>query len=462
MKEQDLFLRMEKLLIVVEKQTEEIHQLKQVVKIQEEEIRVQKIEIASLKEEIVVLKKGKNSTNSSKPPSSDINVKRSLRKPAQKKSGGQAGHQGHTLEISAVPDQIIEHQACFCRSCGNNIGNIASQLLEKRQIVDLPPCIPTYTEHQIFAKKCSCGHDNQGSFPPHIKASIQYGPSIEAIVAYLSVRQYMSYNRISEYLRHTYNLPISEGTIANILTRLASKALLPYQQIKANLLASAVVGSDETGAKVNGTKAWMHTWQDKLNTYIICNPSRGSKAIESEFPNGFPNSILVSDAWAAQLKTPATGHQLCLAHLQRELNHFTQDLKNLWSEKIYRVFKDSIKVQKSNIYGPEIRNSFQVKLETLLSEDIVLPSKINAFRKRLIKNKDNLFNFLSHPEIPSDNNGSERAIRNIKVKQKISGQFKSWHGANCFVIIRSIIDTIIKRGLDVFDGLVEIAKFCPE
>jgi len=448
MKEQDLLLKIKRLLIVVEKQSEEIHLLKQ--------------EIVFLKEEIIILKKGKNSTNSSKPPSSDINIKRSLRKPGEKRSGGQAGHEGHTLEISAVPDRIIKHQACFCRNCGNDLEKIASRLLEKRQVIDLPPCIPIYSEHQIFAKKCSCGHDNEASFPQHLKASIQYGPSIEALIAYLSVRQYMSYNRIAEYLRHAYNLPISEGTIANILTRLASKAALPYEKLKANLLASAVVGSDETGAKVNGTKAWIHTWQDKLNTYIICNPSRGSKAVKSEFPNGFPNSILVSDAWAAQLKTPARGHQLCLAHLQRELKHFTQDLKNLWSEKIYELFKDSLKVQRNNQYGLEIRNAFQIKLEVLLSEDIVLPGKINAFRKRLIKNKDSLFKFLLDPQIPSDNNASERAIRNIKVKQKVSGQFKSWQGANCFAIIRSIIDTIIKRGLDVFEGLVEIAKFCPE
>jgi hypothetical protein len=106
MKEQDLFLRIEKLLIVVEKQAEEIHQLKQ--------------EIGSLKEEIIILRKGKNSTNSSKPPSTDINVKRSLRKPGQKRPGGQAGHEGHTLEISARPDQIINHHTCFCKNCGND------------------------------------------------------------------------------------------------------------------------------------------------------------------------------------------------------------------------------------------------------------------------------------------------------------------------------------------------------
>jgi len=448
MGKQDLFLKIEKMLIVVEKQAEEIHQLKQ--------------EITTLKEEIIVLRKGKNSTNSSKPPSTDFNTKKSLRKSGEKKSGGQPGHEGHTLEISSSPDQIIKHEACFCRNCGNDLEKTASRLLEKRQIVDLPPCIPIYSEHQVFVKQCSCGHDNEGNFPEYLKASIQYGSSIESIVAYLSVRQYMSYNRIAQYLRHVYNLPISEGTIANMLIRFASKATLAYQKIKTNLLGSAVVGSDETGAKVNGSKAWIHTWQDKSNTYIICNPSRGSKAIESEFPNGFPKSILVSDAWPAQLKTPAKGHQLCLAHLQRELKHFTEDLKNLWSEKIYALFKESLKVQRNNQYGLEITNSFQEKLHTLLSEDIVLPDKINAFRKRLIKNKDSLFKFLMDPQIPSDNNGSERAIRNIKVKQKISGQFKSLQGANCFVIIRSIIDTIIKRGLDVFEGLKQIAKFCPE
>lgn len=448
MEEKNLLLRIDQLLIIVEKQAQEI--------------RVLKVEISSLKEEIHILKKGKNSTNSSKPPSSDFSIKRSLRKSGQKKSGGQSGHEGHTLEISSTPNEIIKHQACFCRNCGNNLEKNPSYLLEKRQIVDLPPCIPIYTEHQVFVNQCSCGHVNEGTFPPHLKASIQYGPSVESVVAYLSVRQYMPYRRITEYLRHTYNLSISEGTIANMLIRFASKATLPYEKIKNNLLASPVVGSDETGAKVNGRKAWMHTWQDKYNTYIICNPSRGSKAVESEFSLGFPRSILVSDAWAAQLKTPAIGHQLCLAHLLRELNHFTEDLKDTWSAKINQLFKESLNAQRNKEYGLETHIYFQRKLEILLSEEIKLPAKINAFKKRLLKNKDSLFKFLIDPRIPSDNNGSERAIRNIKVKQKISGQFKSWQGANCFAIIRSIIDTTIKRRLDLFEGLTEIAKFCPE
>ncbi len=455
MEERDLVSTIEKLLNVIDEQTATINDLKKTILVQIEKIK-------TLELEVQILKKGKNSQNSSKPPSTDFNVKRSLRKSGQKKSGGQPGHKGNTLEISPLPDEIIRHDTCFCSKCGSDLENIESRLLDKRQVIDIPPCIPIYSEHQIFARQCSCGHDNQGSFPGHLKAAIQYGPTVESLVVYLSVRQYIPYNRIAEYLRHSYSLPMSEGTIANILTRFAEKAALPYEKIKANLQVSAVVGSDETGAKVNGEKAWMHTWQDESNTYIMCHSSRGSKAIEKEFPNGFPNSILVSDAWAAQLKTPAAGHQLCLAHLQRDLKYFIETLKDPWSEKVDKLFAETLQAKRDNLFGVDILNSFQVKLETLLSEELKLPDKINAFRKRLIKNKDSLFKFLLDPRIPSDNNGSERAIRNLKVKQKISGQFKSWQGANCFAIIRSIIDTIIKRGLDIFTGLENIALYCPE
>lgn len=192
-------------------------------------------------------------------------------------------------------------------------------------------------------------------FPQSVRARIQYGPNIESTVAYLSTRQYMPYGRICEYLRDAYNRPISQGSVENVLERFSKKAGIAYQQIRENLSCSTVVGADETGAKVNGKKSWMHTWQDRENTLIAISNSRGSKAVNENFPDGFPLATLVSDAWAAQLKTVAKSHQLCTAHLLRELNHFMEHYNDGWSFEAKSIFTAAIKLKKEMDAGGNTR-----------------------------------------------------------------------------------------------------------
>ncbi|MDZ7907664.1 MAG: DUF6444 domain-containing protein, partial [Gemmobacter sp.] len=149
-------------------------------------------EITSLKEEIRVLKAGKNSKNSSIPPSADLKKpNQSLRIPSGKKSGGQEGHKGSTLEMKAIPDEIIQHVPLFCHFCGLDLANTEAILHEKRQIVDIPPVQAIYSEHQVFRKKCRCGCETRSSFPAHVSSSIQYGAGVETMVAYMSVRQFI-------------------------------------------------------------------------------------------------------------------------------------------------------------------------------------------------------------------------------------------------------------------------------
>jgi len=427
----------------------------------------QRIEIENLKEEIRILKAGKNSKNSSLPPSTDIiKPNQSLRIRSGKKPGGQLGHEGKTLEIKAVPDQIIQHIPQFCNCCGKDLYDREATLQERRQVVDIPPVKAVYTEHQLYSKKCRCGHSALSSFPAHVTSTIQYGSGVESIIAYMSVRQYLPYARMCEYLEHVHQLPMSEGSIANILERFFHKAQLPYEKIKQKIAISPVVGGDESGCKINGEKFWTFTWQNECNTYLSISKSRGHQGIKETFQNGLPESILVSDAWPAQLSTPAKSHQLCMAHLLRELNYFTDVLKDSWAERIKVLIENAIELkrklqEKDYLYPIEERVNLEKRLDELLGDESQ-HTKIKAFRKRLIKNRNYIFEFLYHHKVPPDNNASERAIRNVKVKQKVSGQFKSLLGANIFVSIRAIIDTALKRNLEVFKVLQEIAIFRPE
>lgn len=446
--------------------------LKELYKIIDKQARLidkLEVEISQLKEDVHLLKNPKNSHTGSVPPSRDENRKtKSLREKTERKTGGQKGHKGHTLEMSKTPDHVVIHSHDFCQGCGQQISDLKGILRQKRQVVDLPVIRPAYTEHQCYDKVCNCGHVNQPMFPKQVNAPVQYGSNIEAQVAYMSTRQYMPYGRIAEFFKDAYGLPLSQGSVNNLLERFANKATLTYQRIRENVFSASVVGADETGAKVNGKRSWVHTWQDVYNTFIAISMSRGNLAIKENFPKGFPDSVLVSDAWAAQLATPAKSHQLCIAHLLRELNHFIEIYQDQWPVEIKRVLLEAIRLKK-DLNADDYHRTCQRrdKLEERLDRLLETPlnekyKKIKPFQKRLIKNRRSIFQFLYHPQVPPDNNASERAIRNIKVKQKVSGQFKSMRGAEIFAIIRSVIDTAIKRNRNVFECLKLNAELVPE
>ena len=427
------------------------------------------LRVEGLEQQVWELKSKKDSNNSSMPPSHDQdreNKNKSLREKSGRSRGGQSGHEGHNLGITQTPDEVIEHVPDYCQVCGEGLGHLPGLLVERRQVVDIPPIEPIYTEHRIYSKACFCGHVTKSTFPSNVKAPIQYGPGVKSMVGYLSVRQYLPYRRMKECFQDLFGIAISEGSLVSAVRHMASKSLPLYNRIKENILRSPVVGADETGAKVNGEKAWFWTWQNPNNTFITIDPGRGFKLIKRLFPEGLTNSVLVSDCWAAHLKTPAITHQLCIAHLLRELNFFIQLYDDRWAKNFKKLLLMALKL-KSEIgdYAQDNppRNQLADRLDRLLAYEIdKQPPKIKAFHKRLRKNKDHLFPFLYHQKVPADNNASERAIRNVKVKQKISGQFFNHNNAMDFAIIRSVIDTTIKNGVNVFNALKLIANLAPE
>lgn len=424
-----------------------------------------------LENELAKYRTPKNSSNSSVPPSKDENrpnKNQSLRTSSGKKSGGQPGHKGHTLEISATPDQIVTYVPDFCGSCGNDLYHLKPTFQLSRQEVDIPMPKIIYTEHQAYEKTCQCGHTTTGQLPKNLKGPIQYGYGVEAIVGYLHTRQYLPYQRLTEILSTCFGLKISQGSIDNIIERLSGKAQGIYQGIQQEISQASVVGSDETGAKVNGKKNWIWTWQNKKYTYITVSPSRGYTVIDSNFPKGFPNATLSHDAWRAHLKCEAKKHQLCIAHLLRELNYLKERYpKHPWAEKCRWLFLDSIELKKTLLPRQYLeenteRLDIEERLDRLLEEQIDEKFKeVVTLHKRLIKYRNHLLVFLYQHDVAPDNNGSERAIRNIKVKQKVSGQFRSFRGAENFVVLRSVVDTLIKQSLDILPHLKLIAKLTP-
>ena len=426
--------------------------------------------VTKQQEEINLLRNGRKSKTSSTPPSHDIGRSNSknLRLKTGRKSGGQAGHKGATLKMKENPDEVIDYKPDYCSNCGADLQQVGSQVNESKQEVAIPPIQARYIEHRSHIKICPCCNTNcKGTLPAYLKAPIQYGASVSAAVSYLSVYQYIPYKRIAIMLEDMFGIPISEGSIDNLLESSMQKALPAYHIIQQKILQSEVVGSDETGCHIGGKKGWFHTWQNNTLTFIAASLNRGYKTIETYFKDGFAKAVYVSDCWAAQLKVSALRHQLCIVHLLRELSNFEDALSCTWSKKMKQLLQEAIVLKKQlsladyNELPPTVAQ-LETRLENLLQQDYTkCHRKVQAFIKRLIKNKESIFTFLYYHDVPADNNGSERAIRNVKVKAKVSGQFRTENGAKRFAVIRSVIDTTIKNSQNVFQALTALENLAP-
>jgi len=443
----------------------------QALKLRVEQLEKENQQIALLEKENTILKAllakyetPKDSSNSSIPPSRDENRPKrnqSLREKSNRKAGGQKGRKGTTLKMTDNPDHTERLIPDYCNCCGKDLREMKFILVSKRQVVDLPIILPSYTEYQCYGTKCTCGHNQTGSYPDNVTNHIQYGTGVEAAVAYYSVYQYLPFKRLAKMFDHIFNLPISEGSIGNILNRMGEKAKPIYNALHEQIGKSKMVGGDESGCKVNGDKWWAWVWQNVLITFITVSKSRGKQVIDLLFPQGFPNGILVSDRWRAHLNTNALGHQLCLAHLLRELNYLIELEKTEWAKSIKSLLKKAIELKRQcPEYHREDPKVLEIEKEIndLLSVQITKSEKPKTvtFQKSLQKYRGFLFEFLYNKEVTPDNNGAERSVRNFKVKLKVSGQFKT--GQDVYAKIRSIIDTCIKSKVNIIEALKLIAK----
>ena len=425
-------------------------------------------ELARLQSELEAYKHPKNSQNSSIPPSKDenrIQRNKSLRKKSENPVGGQKGHEGNSLLMTDQPDIIERHTPSYCHQCGKDLSNIEEEFIERRQIIDIPVIKSVFTEHQIYQKRCSCGHITRSLFPSSAKHTIQYGTNTEALISYLHSGQYIPFTRIEEMMNDIFGLSISEGGIHCLLKRFTKKASPIYEEIKQRISSSSIVGTDETGCKVNGEKSWFWTWQNEQLTLIVHSFNRGIDTIKKVFAEGLPNSILNHDRWASHFHCKSKGHQICTSHLQRDLVYIEELYNNQWAIEMMELIRDALSLKKEmnteDYQKPnEKRKRIEERLSNLLAQNID-PShkKALAFQKNLNKHRETILPFLYYPKVPPDNNGSERSIRNAKVKLKVSGQFKSKKGAETYAINRSIIDTIKKSNQSVLVGLNFIANF---
>jgi len=331
--------------------------------------------VEDLTDNLVQEKPKKDSTNSSKAPSSDMGItpkkNQSLRRKSDKPSGGQKGHKGKTLEQSDTPDEVVdvEYTLESCKECGHSLIDELAILKEKRQVLDLDleAIKKKITQYQSYSKICSnCGYDNHdNSYPALVAPNISYGQNIMAIVSYLSTVHYLSYNRIVSALESLYNITISEGTVDSIIKRSSKLSAKEIEKIKEELELSDIVGIDETGCKVDGAKHWHWTFQNDNATLIVANKSRGAVVITDTFEDGFVNACVVHDNYSSYNSLIANDEQLCLAHKLRDLNYAIECDNTQVMKDIKILLQEAMLDHKENLLSTQREILKEVYLETL-------------------------------------------------------------------------------------------------
>ena len=419
---------------------------------------------------------GLNSTNSNKPPSSDGYKKKTIAPaiPKDKKpKGGQKGHKGKTLERVENPDYVELHLPQTCQCCGRTFSaNDQHEVVQNRQVFDLPPPKLEVTEHRV-GEVCCCGVAQRGEFPPEVTATVQYGPRVRALTTMLSVDHKMPMDQINQLFNNIYGCDLNSSTVIGALNEASAKAEPFEAATKQDILKSDVANFDETGLRIVGKLYWLHTASTPDSTYLFVSKKRGMEALESEASviKDFTGTA-VHDCWKSYFKFDKSRHVLCGAHLLRELNGL-KECGSVWAGEMHGFMLRLYAVVSSPVMANEMRKcdaeEIREHYRSILSKaDIEEPLPDYSKRKRpkqtvgrnllnrLRLYEDGVLAFAFEEAVPFTNNQAERDLRGAKVKQKVSGCFRTVEGANVYARLQAGISTVRKRGGSVFNWLCDL------
>ena len=402
-----------------------------------------------------------NSSNSSKPPSSDPNRKKQPKRKTGKKPGGQKGHVGTTLKKVDDPDKIEPIKVDRSKL---PLGRYRQVGFEARQVFDID-IARVVTEYRAEVLENDNGQRFVADFPEGVTKAVQYGTGLKAHAVYMSQFQLIPYNRIQDYFADQLHIPVSEGSIFNF-NKHAFQALARFEpKVKDKLTASAVAHADETGINMGGDKHWLHCVSNEFWTLYYPHEKRGMDAFDDmDVLPGF-KGILCHDHWKPYFKLDCT-HALCNAHHLRELTRaweqdgqqWAHDLKNLL-EKINSKVNDAggaLNARQAGKYRSQYRKL--IKQGEIECPEPTRPpkkgkrgrikkSKSRNLLERLRDFENETLRFMENELVAFSNNLGENDIRMTKVQQKISGCFRSIEGAKIFCRIRSYLSTCRKQGV---------------
>lgn len=425
----------------------------------------------------------KNSQNSSKPPSSDAFVKpppRSLRRRSGRGPGKAPGDPGSRLEPRSEPDQVLVHAPQWCSSCGEDLDGAPVVAEQARQVLDLPPIRLVATEHRAQKRVCRCGTVTSAQFPDQVRCPVSYGPRITALGCYLLGRQHLPVQRAAEAMADCFGAPVSTGWLASLMPTAARRLDEFTDAVRRQLQTAAVAHFDETGSRVATKTRWVHVaCTEKLTLYHL-DAKRGTPAIDAAGVLTNFAGTAVHDGFYSYRGYPVT-HGLCNAHHLRELAGMAEATGQDWptaladllveiyvaSEKAKAVGKERLPARRLAGY----RRRYQSLIEDGLRLNPAPPRtgksgrpRLGAARsllRRLDEYRDDVLRFATDFTVAFDNNQAERDIRMVKIQQKISGCWRSDHGADAFLTVRGYLSTARKQGHTALDVLTDLFAGSP-
>ena len=434
----------------------------------------------------------KNSRNSSKPPSSDglgkptVKKDRSLREASGKKQGAQEGHEGVCLSIISNPDHTENHMHSDCEGCPYHDACLEKACIkETRHEIDAVVTVDV-TAHNLFSvPECPLhGGSRTGHFPADIKAAVQYGKNLQAMVVAFNTVGAVSINRTHEILSSVFNIPLATGTIKNMVTRCADSLKGTHEKIRLKMTTRGLIHCDETGTRVDGKTWWVHNASDRDYTYLTINKKRGRIGMDEAGVLPHARGIIVHDCWGSYWQYPDVTHAVCCAHLLRELNGVIENHpEQTWAPKFRRLLLDMKKSRDEAVqeHRDELSSQQLSKFDTEYDDIIKTAYEENPLpetsaKKRGRKKKSKVLNlicrldnykasvclFIKNLCVPFDNNQAERDLRMVKVKTKVSGCFRSEEGAQEYLTIMNYIGCANKHHINAFTAIREALNGNPD
>jgi transposase len=413
-----------------------------------------------------------DSSTTGKPPSSDPigpRKKRAERRAEarddKRSRGKQPGAPGANLQRRQV-DVEVEHTPQSCACCGRGLRSAQVVAKQVRQVIDLPPVVPVVTDHIVYRLRCVCGAETMAEFPPEARAPVCFGPEVRAFATYLLDRQHLPVERTAELLEDLLGVRVSTGWLCAVQAEAAGRLTPFLVWLKDRLVKEPVVHADETGTAVGTTKHWAHTLTTKLLTLIAVHPKRGYEAVTDIGVLGLYAGTVVHDGYATYDLFGGAKHAQCNAHALRHLKSVAEaSAFSPWAERMTAVLMDAKAACEAaasagqRVVDPGRASAIRAAYHAGLDEIFDLlpmgppprrrarPRWSEAQRKtwnlatRLSVGADQFLACLNDTRVAWDNNVAERALRMVKLHDKISGPFASLAGAEAFAALRSYLQT---------------------
>lgn len=431
--------------------------------------QVKQVEILAARVKELEAQLQQNSKNSNRPPSSDGYTKKpALPRSKGKKQGGQPNHKGKTLDMVATPDYQLKYGPKGC-SCGRSLEDVEKQIIERRQVFDLPQPKLEVIEHQLESCICpDCQRINVGVFPAEVTSRVQYGSNVRALAVLMNTAYKLPFAKIRQFFGDVFGYELNESTQLTAQQRYYDLLEQSEEKIQESLLNSPVNHFDETGMRVTGKLHWLHNCSNNLYTYLFIHTNRGLKALNDE------TSLLpkfkgwaVHDCWKSYFRYSECRHAICGTHLLRELQALIEQGSS-WASRMHQLL---LFAYRKSDYGKDVADDFDFisrrydHICLLAQQQEPLPqyrykgkrpkkTKGRNLLERFVEHKEAVLAFAQYPQVPFTNNQAERDVRPAKIKQKVAGSFRTFNGAKIYARIQGFISTTRKHQLNVFNELV--------